>query len=397
VFIFTITIQQSSEPSLTIEAAVQEAIQHHKRLAAAQKEALAARSSVRSARALANPQIMVAPALGTFNGTTEELLITQPLEINGTRSARTQIAQTQVRLAEASVLTERREIVAAVRSAYVVLWRERELLRLAIEIRENVQTMHLLAQKQVELGSRPGIDLAQMSVEVTRARQGESSAKSRVRQAEAALNMAMGRPVQTIIPGVSLPKNSANTPTTETALKNALASRSEIATETAERDILKHEIALLKAEGRPDISPQFRSQYVTYRTPRRSDYGFSVAVRIPLDRGSNKAKATQLSTQVLAQEDRLAQARQEIETEVIQAMARLEGASEVLTAFAESLPQTQKLLRATQIGFEEGKTSLLAVLEAQRTYRTTLTEYAEAQAELALAQIEMSRVLGETK
>jgi outer membrane protein len=270
-------------------------------------------------------------------------------------------------------------------------------LRLATEIRENVQTMHLLAQKQVELGSRPGIDLAQMSVEVTRARQGESSAKSRVRQAEAALNTARGRPVQTIIPGVSLPKDRTNTPTTEIALKNALASRSEIATETAQRDILMHEIALLKAEGRPDISSQFRSQYVTYRTPRRSDYGFSVAVRIPLDRGGNKAKATQLSTQVLAQEDRLAQARQEIETEMIQAMARLEGASEVLTAFAESLPQTQKLLRATQIGFEEGKTSLLAVLEAQRTYRTTLTEYAEAQAELALAQIEMSRVLGEAK
>jgi outer membrane protein, heavy metal efflux system len=394
VFILAITIQQASEPSLTIEAAVQETIQHHKRLSAAQKEALAARLSVRSARALANPQIMVAPALGTFNGTTEELLITQPLEINGTRAARTQIAETQVRLAEAGVITERREIVAAVKSAYIVLWRERELLRLAREIRENTQTVHLLAQKQVELGSRPGIDLTQTSVEVTRARQSESSARSHVRQAEAALNRAMGRPVQTVVPGVSLSQSGVSIPTTEIALKNALLSRSEIATETGQREILKHEIALLKAEGRPDVSPQFRSQYVTYKTPRRSDYGFSVAVRIPLDRGGNKAKVAQLATQVLAQEDRLAQARQEIQTQVVQAMARLEGASEVLTAFAESLPQTQKLLKATQVGFEEGKTSLLAVLEAQRTYRTTLTEYAEAQAERALAQIELDRAIG---
>ncbi len=398
-FVLTITQEVPAlPPALSLEAAVQEATSNHRRLSAGRKEAAAARFSARSARALANPEINFAPALDQFNGTTEELLITQPLEINGTRTARTKGALAQVRVADASLQTEQREVIAAVRSSYIGLWRERELQALATSLSDTAQTVNRLAQRQVELGSRPGVDLAQTGLEVTRARQQETLALSRVRQAEAALNVAMGRSPQAPLPAVALPLTKSELPAVDIALASALAARSEVAEETARRDALQQETALAKAEGKPDIAPQFRSQYVTFQAPKRSDYGFSVAIRLPLiDWGARKSRIQQTETATLAQEDRIEQARQVIRQEVVQALARLEGATTILASFAEALPQAQKLLTATQLGFEEGKTSVLAVLEAQRTYRTTLTEYAQAQAELALAQAELNRVMGGTK
>lgn len=394
---FVLTLPQEI-PVLSLNAAVQEAISSHRRLAAARKDVTAARSAARSARALVGPEITYAPALDQFNGTGEELLITQSLEINGTRAARTKGALAQTRVTEAILVTEQRDIVAAVKSAYIALWRERELQALAKSLRETAQTVNTLAQKQVELGSRPGIDLAQTGLEVTRARQQETLALSRVRQAEAALNGAMGRLPQSTLTTIELPLVKMEVPSMEVALSGALAARSELAGEAARRDALQQETALARAEGKPDIAPQFRSQYVTFQTPKRSDYGFAVAIRLPLvDWGARKNKIQQAETATLAQEDRIEGVKQEIRREVVQALARLEGATTVLASFAEALPQAQKLLKASQLGFEEGKTSVLAVLEAQRSYRTTLTEYTEAQAELALAQAELNRVLGGTK
>ena len=393
-----LTSQEAPAPPLSLDAAVQEAISHHRRLAAARKEIDAARSATRSARALTGPEITFAPALDQFNGTNEELLITQSLEINGARTARTRGAMAQVRAVEASLQTEQREVVVSVKSAYVALWRERELQTLAKSLAETAVAVNELAQKQVELGSRPGIDLAQTGLEVIRARQQETLALSRVRQAEAALNGAMGRAPEAPVPAVELPVVKMEVPTAEIAISGALSARSEVAGETAKRDALQQETALARAEGRPDVAPQFRSQYVTFQRPTRSDYGFSVAIRLPLvDWGARKNKIQQAETAALAQEDRIEQARQEIRREVVQALARLQGATAVLASFAEALPQAEKLLKASQLGFSEGKTSVLAVLEAQRTYRATLTEYAEAQAELTLAQAELSRVMGSTK
>ncbi len=395
---FLLIAQEAPAPPLLLDAAVQEAVSRHRRIAAARKDIDAARLAVRSARARTNPEILFSPALDQFNGTTEELLVTQPLEINGTRTARTRGALAQVRTVEASLQTEQREVVASVKSAYVGLWRERELQSLAKSLAETAQTVNGLAQKQVELGSRPGIDLAQTGLEVTRARQQETLALSRVRQAEAALNGAMGRSPEAPLPAVELSVVKMELPTAEIAVSGALSARSEVAEETAKRDALQQETALARAEGRPDVAPQFRSQFVTFRTPKRSDYGFSVAVRLPLlDWGARKNKIQQSETAALAQEDRIEQARLEIRREVVQALARLQGATSVLASFGEALPQAEKLLKASQIGFEEGKTSVLAVLEAQRTYRATLTEYAEARAELALAQTELNRVMGGTK
>jgi outer membrane protein TolC len=118
-----------------------------------------------------------------------------------------------------------------------------------------------------------------------------------------------------------------------------------------------------------------------------------VAVRLPIvDWGERKNRIQQAQTAADAQQERIEQTKQEIRAEVMQAITRREGAMASLAVLAKSLPVAERLLRASQIGFEEGKTAVLAVIEARRTYRTTLSEYTQAQAEVALAEIELHRV-----
>lgn len=388
----------TTAPTLTLDTALQEALARHRRLAAARKETIVAQLLVRSARSLTNPDVTFAPALDQFNGTNEELLVIQPLEVNGTRTARIRAAQAQLGVSIAALAIETREVVGEVKAAYITLWREREVRALTKTLLEIAREVHRLAQNQVELGSRPGVDLAQTGLAITQAQQQETLALSRVRQAEATLNAAMGRLPEAPLPNVELPVSKMEVPLVELVMAGALTARTETEEEGAHAEALRQEAALARAEGNPDVALQFRSQYVTFQRPKRSDYGFSLAIRLPLvDWGARKYRIQQAETAALAQEDRIEGARQQIRREVVQALARLEGAKAVLASFAEALPQAQKLLKASQLGFEEGKTSVLAVLEAQRTYRATLTEYVQAQAELALAQAELNRAMGGTK
>jgi outer membrane protein TolC len=118
------------------------------------------------------------------------------------------------------------------------------LQSLAVSLSATAQVVHRLAQKQVELGSRPGVDTAQTGLEVTRAHQQEIRALVRVRQAEVALNTAMGRSPSATISRIALPLVKREMPTVDLAINQTLAARSEITEEMARRDVLSQEMAL---------------------------------------------------------------------------------------------------------------------------------------------------------
>jgi cobalt-zinc-cadmium efflux system outer membrane protein len=161
---------QPSPPSLSIDDAVRLAIRQNPRVSAAAREVVAARAGVRSARALANPDLVFTPAI-TPGGSDEELLLSQPLELNGTRSARTGIASAQLRQAQAEATVELRSLVFDTKTAYQDLARARERQALALEVLQIAEEFDRITRRQVEIGTRPGIDQTQTEIEVVRARQ----------------------------------------------------------------------------------------------------------------------------------------------------------------------------------------------------------------------------------
>ncbi|MDX1931742.1 MAG: hypothetical protein SFU56_03980, partial [Capsulimonadales bacterium] len=106
----------STAPSLTVDDAVRVAVANNRRLAAAVRDVSAARQGVRAAGNLTNPTALFNPALtgGVQGGSDTEVLFQQPLEVNGTRTARRGVASAQMRRADALAVAELRSVVFTV-------------------------------------------------------------------------------------------------------------------------------------------------------------------------------------------------------------------------------------------------------------------------------------------
>ena len=376
----------------TVDEAVRLASANNPSLAASVRDVSAAAAGVRAARALANPEAVFTPGFSA-GGSDTEFLLQQPLEINGTRAARTAVASARRRGVEATAVTTLREVVFATKSAYYELARARELLAVSEDLRKSAEEFDRITRRQVEVGARPGIDQIQTGIEVTRTRQQVAQAEGQVRIGVAALNTLLGRPPSEPIGALSPLSREAMSVNAEGALRSALDSRTEVAADEAERAALLHEARLARAEGRPDIIPQLRAGSVIRGV---KEAGFGVGITLPfLDYGSRRERIRQSEQAARAQGERVIARRNQVRQEVEQALTHLQTAEEVVKEYSQGLlEQSKRLLDASRTGFQSGQTGILAVLEAQRTYRAVQTEYTGALVDHALALAELERATG---
>ncbi len=430
-----------------MEDAVRLAATANPRITAAARDIEAAASGVASARALVNPNAFFAPGVTSISGTGEEFLIQQPLEINGTRAARTGVARAQLRAVQAQANVSVRDVVFATKSAYYELARAREQAAVARESLTVAQEFDRIARRQVEEGARAGIDLAQTGLEVSRAQRQVTLADGQAVVAVAALNTALARdpatPIGPLTPLAAQPPDSASsddgqgavappvspvpdvTPAlsgvavtpqtpppapsgatdrgTTTLLNQALTSRAEIQAGQATGEQFRQEARLARAEGRPDLVPQFRVGYFTRGLQSASEgngAGIGVALTLPiLDYGSRRNRIRQAEQSARAQDARVVALQNDVRQQVMQALARQRAAEEVVRAYqggteGGALAQARRALDGSRIGFREGRTSIVALLEAQRSFRAVQNEYVNALADAAVARAEVERATG---
>ncbi len=393
--------------SLTVDDAVRLALQNNPRVLAVRTDVKAAISGVHSAKALTNPNALFAPGITSISGTGEEFLIQQPLEVNGVRRARTGVAQAQLQAARAQATLSLREVVFTTKRAYYELARAREQASVAREALRIAQEFDRIARRQVEEGARPGIDLAQTGLEVSRAQRQVTLAEGQVTAALAALNTSLGRAPLTPIDGLTplsvLLSDLSVTPLSgseaDTLLPQALASRAEIQIGQAIGEQFRQEARLARAEGRPDLAPQFRAGYFTRGLPPARDgngAGIGLTISLPLlDYGSRRNRILQAEQAARAEDARVLALQNDVCQQVIQALARQHAAEEVVRTYqGGTLEQARRLLDGSRVGFQEGRTSVVALLEAQRSFRAVQNEYVNALADVAIARIEVELATG---
>lgn len=390
--VFWVSVPQAA---WSVDQAVETAIRIDPGVAAARKERDAAQAGRRGARALTNPSVLASPALGPINGTTEEFLFTQPLELNGARSARVRGAEATVQLAQLRWESAVRDVVVAVRSAMVELWRERSLRDLAQDDLAAADAMDRLVRTQVDLGSRPGVDTARSGLEKVRATQRLALATGRLKAAQVRLASLLGQPFDGALPPMPEPSPIAKLPDLTQALRLAILARVDVRLAEADQRLARSGLDAVRADGRLDIAPQWRAQQLFSRQPRANDMGFSVAIRVPLiDWGGQRSRLASERASVAAAEDRVSAVRLAVSAEVVAAHARLEAALAVFDAVEPARREADRLLESVQKGFEEGAMALPMVLEARKARRETLVEAVEARAEAVLARIAWERTVG---
>lgn len=375
---------------LTAEDTVRQALSRNQRIQALQSDLQAARHQVRGAGALANPELAYVPPI-TDSGSDEEFIFRQPLEINGARRIRAQIARSNSSARHAEARAEALDLVADTRAAYYRLALARENLALARFLETNAEMFHSAVERQVELGSRPGIERTQTGLELARIRLEVKSALADEQSAEAALNALMGLPPDTPVPELAKLTTSSESPPQAADLADVAARRPEAQVERALADAARAEKDLARAEGRPDIAPQIRADEVG----DTGSFGIGIAITLPfIDHGARRARIQEAQAEADAHERRAEALQTEMAAQARQAeLAAEEAAARAAAYETDLLDQARRLLDASRVGLEEGRTGILAVLEAQRTYREIETERIEALVDLALARVALQRAL----
>ena len=376
---------------LTADTTVVLAVRRSLGSLAALWDVFAARAGVRSAAALSPPVFTIGPALQT-GGTTDGLLLEQPLELNGTRSARTQVARAQLRLTQAQALTQLQALVYTARTDFYLLARAQEQLRLAGETRQVTEQLNALVRKQVALGARPGIDARQSAIEAARARAYEAQASGEEQATRALLNAYFGRapldPVSAALPGEA----ALNTPNLEAAERQALAARGEIAEAEASRDLPQARASLARAQGRPDLAPEFRISQIT---PKYMDAGLGVVITVPLDYGTRRELIHQEDLTADAGAARVTGTEAQVRAETVQAASRLGAARTALAEYdAGIVEDARAVLQSAQTGFAAGALTITDVLNAERTFRLVTNERLSALALAGQASADFDRAVG---
>lgn len=286
-----------------------------------------------------------------------------------------------------------------IRDAYWSLASARAQSRIAQEILEAAQRVNQLIRTQQQAGAAPQVDVIRSSIDVANAQQSRVTAQGAETAALSSLNVQLGRPP---LASVELASALTETPASQLHLPDLPAlddlNRKSLAqrplTKSAREQVQAADYAVKQARaGRlPDVSVDYE------RSVQQSQPSDSLVfvMRFPLlDLGSVRhsiRSATEAKKQAEAQ---LRQTEQQVSQQVAQAYTDYEQARTLVTNYyTEILVPSIKLLAMAELGYKQGATGILPVIDAETTLRNARNGYVTSILNLYKALDEIEAAVG---
>ena len=387
---------RADEP-LRIETFVEIVLQSHPAAQAARAFDESAAAESRVARLLPDPTLEVSLGQGrsatdsSVRATETGITLSQVIPWFPARAAGIEAADysADARRAEGAATRWRLRIDA--RLAFYRLLQARALVDVARATEMDARSLLDLVSRRASLGETREVDRIKARVEWLKQQRELYKAQREADAAEAALRTLAVSPLSRPLalhgelPG---PADSAST------LEVATLARLERSPEMTRACAEAARAASLLSNARRSRFPDLGLSLFSLKELDRDAYGASFGVVIPLwnARRGDIARASAESMLRSAEVDRIRLAlvteaetrRRDVET----------SAAEAETLMNELLPSSAESLRLARLLFEEGETSLLDLLDAQRTARDARREEIRARFELAVALSELQRLLG---
>ena len=388
----------SSEPEVTLDELVQQAVEHYPQLAIARQNEEAAGERFKSLRAFPNPTLELTPRLsGDREAADTEVLLSQPLDVFGKRRANAKVKEAEWRGAIAKSTFARRSLIVQVKQAAIELYAAQEAESLSSAQVEIAQQFQHAAKRRAELGDVPQVQAQRAELELLRA-QNELANDKAARLAQlATVNQLIGQnpamPLRVVLPEKS--DAEPNPKDHDHFLTEALNSRADLAAARAELQARQAQVVAIRKERLPEVQLQVRRGAFF---GDESSYALRAVVTMPIfDFGSIKHERRAAQAEAQAQQAEVELLRRQISTQVEQALLRLDQQWQNVARYRSGIvPQTLDLLRKTQIGYEQGASSYLEVLEAQRTLRQVQNEYLQALTGTLTSETALENAIGKT-
>lgn len=384
--------QAQSPQRLSLLEAIALALKQHPLLAAARQRIEAAKGARFSAKALPNPSLALVP-LGTIED--NPLLLEQTVELPFKRALRIKIANNEFAATFADYRAVELDVTFAVKAAYIDLQAALAIRRLTEEAVELTRTLHDLAQKQHAIGTVPLVHSIRTDIERQRVEQELVQVQAEVAAKQVALNVALGQePSTPVLPADELSYQPMIASLEELRVL-ALQQRPEVLAAQSRLAAQRFSVKSTQAQRFPDLFALTRfgesERALRFTAPR-----LGIGITLPLfDFGRIKGEVQAAKAQVAERKALLEQTKRVVLAEVETAMQKLLAAQKVVEAYQQRIvPSAEDLLQRLKASYAEGGSTLLEIIDAQQTWRTTRKELVQAIAEYLKALAVLERAFG---
>lgn len=391
--------QLTETAELTLQVAVQLALQRNPELAAFEKEIQALHGLTLQASLLPNPVIQydgedVSSRSNGPGARFDSLRIIQLFETGGKRSARTQAALLGQESAEQDYAARRLDLIARVANVFLDVLAGQERLKLALAGQELAQKVVDAAVKRVVAGKAPPIEETRAKVALATADIEVEQAQRNLLSFRKQLALLWGSPVPVFAKVLGELETFVIIPeldVVETRLQqNPLALRSLKNLE--QRQAM---LTLEKARRIPDITVNVGVR--RYGWDIANDTTALVGLSIPLpifDRNQGNLMAAQ--QRINRAVDEQAAMDLQLKTLLTQAYESLIAADRQIILLREDiLPGARETFRMASRGYELGRFGFLELLDAQRTLFQNQTLYLQALTNYQRLINEIERLIAE--
>ncbi len=382
----------SSTVALTLAQAVERALSNNPGLRGAEREIEAADGAIEQGGARPNPELSYEMEDTRKETRTNTVMLTQPLELGGKRSARISAAERGRDVAQAQLAAKRADVRSQANNAWREVLAEQEGLRLAEDATRLAQRATQAAARRVQAGSVSPLEETKARLEELNARLAQAQAESTLASARNRLAALWGH-TQADFARVEGRLDELPVIPTIDALLGRLEDTPAMRVATQEASRRQALADVERSRRYPDVTVSVGVKRATELGRNQTILGLSVPLPLFDSNRGNVREALARSAQA---QDELQATRNNLASELLQARSRLTASRLEADGLArEVLPAAQNALEATTRGYELGKFGFIDLLDAQRSLFQMKTQQLRAWLDTHKAATEIARLLGD--
>ena len=377
-------------PRLSLDEAIRDGFSHNPVVLQTRFSVEGSRAFLASQRAPLNPTfnfggVNNSVALPDF-GDSANYGLSFTVETSGRQRIRTAIAQAQLDQSIADAGAVRLNVAQTIIGAYIDLQSAQYALRIEQETSANVHKLSDLATSQFKIGSTPETNAMRAEIALRQEDINLARSETAVKVAIANLDVALGSEPTRDIVADDIPETDRS-PLDENALmRDALEHRPEIASARSNLKSLTSAVAMQRAQSLPDLT------FASDAGSQRLFIGFSMPL---FDFGSIRGSVRKAQRDVDVARTQLTQVESSVRLDVHLAVLAVRQAERIVDKIrSEILSRATDLRVRIEKGFALGGNTILEVIDAQQTERSTRLDYASALADLARARAQLDRACG---
>ncbi len=377
---------------LTIELALQLALDGNPTLAAARREVEAAAAQVLQGSLRPNPELSYQTEDASRISRTSSVELGLPFETAGKREARVRAADLGRQVALSDLDGRALRVRAAVVAAFFDVLAAQELAVLAADSVRLAQRATDIAAKRVAAGKVSPVEETRARVAEAGVRVTQTQSDSELRNARRRLSSLWGNPTPNFSSAQGEVERLAELPPAD-AIEQRLATSPLL--QRAQRELERRRSLVSLEQSR--AVPDFMLSVGVRRSLETPGNLALLGVTVPLPVANrNQGNILEALRREDKARDELFATQVALVSDVQQALERVRARrdeSELLRR--DVLPGARSAYDAATIGFENGKFSFLEVLDAQRTLFAVKSQYLNALANFHRAQAELESLLGQ--